>query len=158
MSLNLEQHLSNKQLIIFDLDQTLVDWFGGEPHLFPDVPNILESLSKYGYKIVLASYNRWAEHYLEKLGVSHYFDMIAIDILNTFDKLDYKKDLLEKILKHFNISPEKALFFDDQKKNVHTGNALGIDSIYLDMNGLTEELFLEGFNSKSVSYAQQSDV
>lgn len=150
MSLNLEKYLSERELIIFDLDQTLVDWFGGEPHLFPDVPNILESLSIYGYKIALASYNRWAEHYLEKFGLIHYFDIIAIDIQNTFDKLDYKKDLLEKILKHFNISPEKALFYDDQKKNIVTGNELGIQSIYLNMNGLTEELFLQGFNSKSV--------
>lgn len=148
MTLNLQQYKLRKTLIIFDLDQTLVDWFAGEPHLFPDVPNILESLSKAGYKIALASYNRWAEHYLEKLGVLNHFDMIAIDTLNTFEKLDYKKDLLEKVLKNFDIPPEKALFYDDQKKNIHTGTALGIDSIYLDMNGLTNELFLQGFNSK----------
>lgn len=147
MTLNIEKRNTNKELIIFDLDQTLVDWYDGKPHLFPDVPNILESLSKHGYKIALATYNRWAEHYLQELGLIGYFDMVAVDITNNFDSLDYKKNLLGKVLNHFNVSPEKALFYDDHHKNVLTGNELGIRSIHLGMNGLTEDIFMQGFQT-----------
>lgn len=137
----------NIELVIFDLDQTLIEWHFGEPHLFPDVDIILRSLYASNCKMAVATYNTWAEHYLKKMGLDHYFDMIGIDILTTFDRLDYKKDLLSKILTELNVAPEKTLFFDDQMKNVRTGHELGIHSIYVDMNGLTEKIFLRALDS-----------
>lgn len=144
----------NIELVIFDLDQTLIEWHFGEPHLFPDVVKILNSLYASKFKMAVATYNSWAEHYLKKMGLDHYFDMIGIDIVNTFDRLDYKKDLLSKILEQLNVPPNKALFFDDQMKNIRTGCELGIHSIYVNMNGLTEKIFLEAFDAITISDSQ----
>lgn len=141
----LSKYKNDIRLVIFDLDQTLVDWIGGEAHLFPCVRNILESLASNGFKIALATYNRWAEHFLTKLGVVSFFDMIETDIVNTLDKLDYKATMLQNILENFQIPPEKVLFFDDQKRNLETATRIGIHGVYVDYTGITEEDFMNAF-------------
>jgi len=103
-----QERSSNIDLYIFDLDETLVRWANGEPQLFTDVKMILDWIFNTKCKIVLATYNRWAEHYLEKFELTQYFDFVAIDITNTLDRLDYKKEMLKDILKRFDVPPERT--------------------------------------------------
>lgn len=145
MSLDLSKHKNDIQLVIFDMDQTLIEWIGGDAHLFPCVKNILKSLSQHGYYIALATYNRWAALYLTRLGVISYFDMIETDIVNTLDKVDYKTTMLQNILDNFKIPPENVLFFDDQKRNLETATRMGIRGVYVDYTGITEDVFMNAF-------------
>lgn len=71
--------LAHIDLVIFDLDETLIDWVHGK--LFPDVPYVLKGLRKAGYKVALASYNSAADQMLRKFGIRHYFDWVVSEHL-----------------------------------------------------------------------------
>ena len=135
----------NIDMIIFDLDDTLVCWKNG-CELFPDVQETLASLKTIGYRIALASYNKNAYYYLKKFQIHEYFDFVVIEEFQKNFKVqfsldsDNKKTLLQKLLNVAQTLPSRSLFFDDQWVNVCSGNSIGIKSVHVKENGFTKEM------------------
>lgn len=124
----------NVKLVIFDMDYTLMNWVGGGPKLYVDVESVLEYIKEKGIKMAIASYNINPMHFLKKFGIEEYFDFIATDDAKDIMNVDYKKSMLKRILEHYEIEPQEAVFFDDQPCNILTAERLGIKSHLVDMN------------------------
>lgn len=116
----------NLDLIVFDLDYTLLDWstkFDFGHRLFPFVPHILDALKKIGYKLAIVSFNSDAKYFLEYHDIAWYFDFI-----------EYEKHTLGATKKHMlldleyvsGISHENMLFFDDSETNINDAKAVGV--------------------------------
>ncbi|MCC5930868.1 MAG: magnesium-dependent phosphatase-1 [Cyclobacteriaceae bacterium] len=153
---------SKFELIIFDLDFTLWDcggtWCdhttppfhmtdgslydaaGRKIELYPDVRLILKKLKDNNKLTGIASRTyepAWANIFLEKLEIRHFFDYAEIypgDKTLHFNKLKKKSG----------IPFEKMIFFDDEIRNIRDVTALGVTSIYV-QNGIHRELVEENF-------------
>jgi HAD superfamily phosphatase (TIGR01681 family) len=153
------QKLQNLDLIIFDLDGTLINW--EEHNVFVGVHYILQSLKDAGYKLAIASYNQETKQCLLDLDINDYFDYVEYDkssylLLHeqlkaekTFDlnllwqrteNMDDKRTMLENILTASKTSANKALFFDDQKRFINTAEELGIKGHLVGKDGVTVDL------------------
>jgi HAD superfamily phosphatase (TIGR01681 family) len=153
--------LDHIDLVVFDLDETLIDW--AHKKLFPDVPYILQELRKSGYKVALASYNGAADQMLRKFGIRQFFDYVVSEHLGEtladnmlvdmehgeFSRRDLvwmrlingldKKQMLEDVLMYFNTPPERTVFFDDQQRFIDSATQLGIMGHLVGPEGLTCE-------------------
>jgi putative hydrolase of the HAD superfamily len=132
---------SNKQeiktkLVIFDLDHTLIDWVYGAPKLYPQTEYVVEYLKERNMKMVIATYNKEAVYILHKLGIISYFDFIAIEKTTNIMLVDYKESILKNLLEKYNISPNEAIFFDDQPCNIQTAQQLGIKTVLVNGEGV----------------------
>ena len=109
------------KLVIFDLDETLIEKFGG---LYDDTIPILEFLKQNNICIALASYNQYADAYLCESNIIDFFDYVYFE--SWYEKLDYKYDMLTTILEKTKIPPNQVLFVDDWEKNIQVAQGLGI--------------------------------
>lgn len=126
------------ELIIFDLDGTLVDFWG---NIYGGVYDMLNDLKKNGKRLVLASYNINGENILKRHKISHFFETIKCQDWHQ-DGIDNKQQMLSEILKVSNVSPENIIFVDDQHRFLETAVKLGMNTHFVkSRHGLNCELF-----------------
>ncbi|CAK9301573.1 unnamed protein product [Gordionus sp. m RMFG-2023] len=158
-------------IIVFDLDDTLwpfhVDWTvqgpfhkkngkvydscGEELLPYPDVPEILENLSKDGYTLAAASRTTipaYAEQMLKLYDWNKYFKYKEI-----YPSCKVKH--FEKIMKQSGISYEKMLFFDDEYRNIEDIQKLGVTCIYIKQGGLTKSELCKGLKTHEIKLKTQ---
>lgn len=114
----------NIKLIIFDLDDTLID-VNGVP--FDDAERILKWAKRSGYKVAMASYNRSAKKIVNELGWRKYFDYIS-----EFGPTDTKKVHLYDIMKAMGASPVTSIFIDDRRDNIQHAREFGVHTLLVD--------------------------
>ncbi|QQU02131.1 HAD family hydrolase [Myroides odoratus] len=134
----------DKELVIFDLDQTLVDtstlevlrknrqWREIASHLdqtmvYPGIKHTVDCLKSRGIKIAVftSSPKSYARGVLEHHDL-HY------DLLLGYHDVNMKKPSPEgfyKILEHFNIDSKKAISFGDQHTDILASNEAKIQSV-----------------------------
>ncbi len=123
------------KVAVFDLDRTIwdhedvtsmkppfkkiengkiVDTTGDMINLYPCMEDFLKCLREKGLKIATASWNVYDKAYqaLEALDLTKYFDYFVIEFHPR------KEEMIEKIMKKFNVSEEEIIFFDDNPKIV----------------------------------------
>jgi HAD superfamily phosphatase (TIGR01681 family) len=149
--MTLFQKKTNLDVLIFDLDETLIDWRHNK--LFPRVAYYLDQLKACGYILAIASYNSNAEYYLDHYGIKHLFDIIEYTSVsrspilqsnrnnvlvpnNIFFHQDNKYEMLKNIISKTQKPSSRMLFFDDQKRFVQTAESIGIKGIVVSCNGL----------------------
>jgi HAD superfamily phosphatase (TIGR01681 family) len=127
--------MTKPSLVIFDLDDTLMSIEG---KLYSNVKAMLETIKKRGMKIALASYNNNGEQRLKENGIREYFDIVECEYWVSKDLLDYKKDMLSRILKEAKVMPADVIFFDDNTRNIKTAEEMGINAVYTQVGGVYE--------------------
>jgi len=110
------------EMIIFDLDKTLVNRWGD---MYDGVYDMLDDLKKKGIRLVVASYNKNGEKVLKYNGIDHFFETVRCQDWQ-IDGIDDKKKMLGEILETSNLPSENILFVDDQEKNLDTATKLGM--------------------------------
>ena len=113
------------KLVIFDLDETLIDQ---DNKLYNDTLDALHFLKNKNIKIALASYNGCARQTLNRVGISDFFYIIQYVNWQTLKYLDHKYYMLNDIIKLSGIDPESILFIDDNNSNLKTAETLNINT------------------------------
>jgi FMN phosphatase YigB (HAD superfamily) len=113
--------------VIFDLDHTLHDGY----RLYKNVKKMLREMKEIDIKIALVSYNRKAMAILEEYGIMNYFDVIEWEDWQTQDYLDNKRRMLNKVLDEIKEDIKSVIFFDDDIKNIKTGEDMGITGVHV---------------------------
>lgn len=114
------------EMVIFDLDDTLIKTYGKSIYVFNFVEALLKYLTSKKIKIGLASYNTNAKIILESLNLVKYFDIIEYE--DWLIKLDFKETMLKKIINETNIPCHKVLLIDDHPKCIDTAKYLGLNT------------------------------
>ncbi len=145
------------KLVVFDLDFTLWDaggtWcdhtnppftrvnshiedsYGARIVLYPDVRDILNDLQARGIPMALASRTGappWARELLRLFEIEHYFEFQEI---YPSSKIAH----FQKLQKDSGIPYSKMVFFDDEMRNIHEVQSLGVHAVYVE-NGVTKTL------------------
>ena len=149
---------TNYKVFVFDLDFTLWDAGGSwcdctnppykkdsegrvydsyDRHirLYDDVLNILASLKNQNYKIALASRTGapdWANQLTRMLRVDSYIDYREI---YPGSKITH----LHRIMDVSGYKTDDLIFFDDERRNIHDANSMGIEAVYVP-NGMNWQL------------------
>jgi HAD superfamily hydrolase (TIGR01509 family) len=113
-------------LVIFDLDFTLHNG-----NLYTNVKKMLREIKERDIKIALASYNRSAKTRLKEYGIIEYFDVIVWEDWQTQNNLDNKRRMLSKVLDETKADVKSVIFFDDDIKNIKTGEEMGITGVHV---------------------------
>ena len=128
---------SDKKWLVFDLDQTLID-FEQKLLIKSDVLAILEELHRSEeYELAIASFNDSATEILEELGLRHLFSVISSGIKEndgTHHKYSFSKidNLLEVMCWGQIQNSNQMVFLDDNVVNCnHAINHLKIPSIII---------------------------
>lgn len=127
------------KLIIFDLDNTLVDALGP----FEEVENILKYIKSKNIKLAIASYNPEPETVLKHYGLINYFDTIEGDIKvkDENGKFIYDRNKFRHISnilryyknKNLKLKSNEILFYDDLTSNTdYVEKKFGIKSIWVE--------------------------
>lgn len=142
--------MTKKKLVIFDLDNTLVEYICGFPVVLPETRYILDTVKAAGYKMALATYNKKPMWVLEKCGLEDIFDYVGVEFITEPLLVDYKRDLLRRVMEHFEVSADQVVFYDDQRCNIDVAKALGIkDSILVS--------YTSGITQQNVDFLLQED-
>lgn len=120
---------NKKKLIIFDLDDTIIMWnMSGHERIVYDyeLENFLKKLKEKNFILTIASFNDYADKFLNRMGLDDYFTYIVGS--SSFDSKIY---LIENIMNKFpTIKKEEILFFDDLESNCNdVSDGCKIDSI-----------------------------
>ena len=110
------------ELIIFDLDGTLLNYLGEEGDddenyldiLYPNTISILETLKQKNYELAIASLNIHAPELLKKHNINKYFGVISCGYKGDGYKLNHMKEIMEK---YPDIEENRIVLFDDDKYN-----------------------------------------
>ena len=104
-----------------------------------EVLELINDLKGKGYKIyILSNNNKEAEEYLLKLPDFEVFDGWIFSCDYQILKPDSK--IYNILFESYNLKPEECFFVDDSKRNVETGEELGMTGFVLDHenNGINE--------------------
>ncbi|MGE6256974.1 HAD family hydrolase [Heyndrickxia sporothermodurans] len=125
------------------------------PQAREGVKDYLEAAKTLGYKVGLASSStrEWVTHYLEELGLIHYFD--AIITSDDVTRVKPAPDLYLKALNTLNVSSEDALAFEDSLNGSQAAISAGIKCVVVP-NPVTESLAFEKHALKLKSMAEKS--
>lgn len=146
-----------EKLVVFDLDFTLwdaggtwcdhtnppyrrvnqhvVDSYGAQIKLYPEVRTILDDLKDQNVAMALASRTgapAWARQLLQLFEIGHYFEYQEIYPSN-------KVTHFNELKKQTGVPFEKMVFFDDEMRNVHDVAALGVHAVYVP-DGINREM------------------
>ena len=135
--------ISGLDMIVFDLDYTLLDWsskFDFGHQLYPFVPHILNALRKIGYKLAIVSFNSDARYFLEYHDIACYFDYVEYE-KHTLGAT--KKEMLLDLEYISGIKHEHMLFFDDSQTNIDDAKAVGIQGCCC-KKGIDEDVIKSG--------------
>lgn len=137
------KEMSDKKLVIFDLDDTLCHEGTGvykDKVLSKEAKVVLDYLQKEGHLLAVASHNTEAVRMVKELGISQFFFKIV-----GYRPKSYKKmPLVEEILKETNMSKDDVVFFDDLYENVSELKRKGIKARIVNwQTGVTKNDLLE---------------
>lgn len=127
-----------------DVDSFLEFWFKSEHSLNEDLMSIVDQLRIVGIKVVLATnQERYRTEYMLKyMGFDGKFDAIYSSAHVGYKKPDDK--FYKYILSEQSISPEEAIFWDDDERNIQGARASGIRSeLYQDIEHFKNVMSLE---------------
>lgn len=135
-------------VIIFDLDDTLIHEGFDIPVLCDETMNVLNYLKNKEYLLCIATLNENAHNICKHIGILNYFEYI------------YEKDILSKsehfyeIINYFNVSPCDIILYDDVYKHIEEANDIGIRGVLVNWEtGIT--LSLLQFSLEPMSYQSQ---
>jgi predicted HAD superfamily phosphohydrolase YqeG len=159
--------LSNKNVFIFDLDDTIslnrVTPSYKQEYEFK-IKYFLEYLKEKNKKLIIVSHNYDPKEVLERKSWLHYFDHIEgpkiisetenlnnymhKDVLThvyynfTISICENKGYMIKNVLNKLNLQKEEAVFFDDALCHVNSVNLIGVQSILVNRNKgiMTENL------------------
>jgi HAD superfamily phosphatase (TIGR01681 family) len=149
-------NIKDKELIIFDLDDTLYLTRASieiQNKYHKEIGKFLETLYNLGKKLVLVTHNAYPENILVNLGIRHLFTIISKPELIDYDRLhliekkptvsnlvicdrivrliENKDIMIARILEELKIDKTKAIFFDDYFYNIEDVRKFGIESIHV---------------------------
>jgi len=102
------------KIIVFDLDQTLIN-----ETICQDTEEVLKKLKNAGYKLAIASYNKYAEWFCDRYNITNYFDIICAEIQKNKIK-HFQKIINFYKLNNINFVDSDIIFFDDYQPNFIT--------------------------------------
>lgn len=104
-----------------------------------EILELIKELKNKGYKIyILSNNNKEAEKYLLEIPDFKAFDGWIFSCDYQIMKPDPK--IYNILFETYNLKPEECFFIDDSRKNIETGNKLGMAGFVLDCehNGIAE--------------------
>ena len=119
-----DEYKNSIELVIFDLDETLIQHKQDGIYMHTYIEPILQYLKSNNIIIALASYNPSACKILYNLDIGEYFDMIESEYWEM--RYDFKEYMLKKIIEKTRVDINKILFIDDNYKMINTYNMIKI--------------------------------
>lgn len=98
-----------------------------DSEILPDVPKILTLLKENAIPIALGSASKNALPILEKVGLSHFFDVIVDG--NNVTKAKPDPEVFLMAAKKMNLSPSNCIVFEDAVAGIEAANAANMISI-----------------------------
>lgn len=104
-----------------------------------DLPAYLESTSHLKHIILTHGSEEWAERCLSKNGIRHYFNNVV-----SFERVDMQKKSdsevpVRKAIELIGLPADKLAMVEDTKKNLIIPKRLGIQTVFVEENGLESE-------------------
>lgn len=147
----------NKDLFIFDLDDTLLlhnlDEYSRKKYEDQLIP-FLYNLKNSGKILTLVTYNTNPQKFLNEKSICHLFDYIYSPLVMSLDEYQMsakfydnssvwitqntvkictcKVVITQQIIEKYTCTPEKTIFFDDYKVTVNKVKQLGVESVLVD--------------------------
>lgn len=119
------------------------------------IEDYLKAAKAQGLKIGLASssYREWVEHFLIKLNILHYFDIIQTR--DDVKKVKPDPELYENVVKLLGVNPREAIAFEDSANGSKAALSAGLNCVIVP-NKITEHLPFENYHLKLASMADKS--
>ncbi|CAG9461600.1 unnamed protein product [Pedinophyceae sp. YPF-701] len=126
-------------LAVFDLDYTIwptfCEFHSGreECSVYPEVQGILEALKAKGVKLAVASRSPTASvarAWLKKIDFERYFCSTHI-----FSSSTNKTEHFQKIKSDTGVPYSEMIFFDDEDRNIHAINRIGVVAVDVSRRG-----------------------
>ncbi|WP_176202445.1 HAD family phosphatase [Geobacillus sp. LEMMY01] len=124
------------------------------PQAREGVKDYLEEAKQLGYKIAIASSSRkeWVIHYLNKLGLLSYFEVIMTS--EDVEKIKPAPDLYQKALAALDVRPDEAVVFEDSLNGLQAALAAGVKCVIVP-NPVTQSLAFEQYDLRLNSMAEK---
>lgn len=125
-----------------------------KPEAREGVKQYLEEAQELGYKIAIASSSKkeWIIHYLKKLDLLSYFEVIVTS--EDVDKIKPAPDLYLKALDALGVQPDEAIVFEDSLNGLQAALAAGIKCVVVP-NSVTQSLAFEQHALRLSSMAEK---
>lgn len=98
-----------------------------EKDLLPGALDLLDRLKAMNYRLALASASKNAPVVVERLGIAHYFEVIADG--NSVEKTKPAPDLFLYVSEKMNLPPAECLVVEDAEAGVEAAKAAGMTTI-----------------------------
>ena len=121
-----------------EIEEKLLHYYKYRPFNV-EILELIKELKNKGYKIyILSNNNKEAEKYLLEIPDFKAFDGWIFSCDYQIMKPDPK--IYNILFETYNLKPEECFFIDDSRKNIETGNKLGMAGFVLDYenNGIAE--------------------
>ena len=121
-----------------EIEEKLLHYYKHRPFNV-EILELIKELKNKGYKIyILSNNNKEAEKYLLEIPDFKAFDGWIFSCDYQIMKPDPK--IYNILFETYNLKPEECFFIDDSRKNIETGNKLGMAGFVLDCehNGIAE--------------------
>lgn len=121
-----------------EIEEKLLHYYKYRPFNV-EILELIKELKNKGYKIyILSNNNKEAEKYLLEIPDFKAFDGWIFSCDYQIMKPDPK--IYNILFETYNLKPEECFFIDDSRKNIETGNKLGMAGFVLDHenNGINE--------------------
>ncbi|RWS31451.1 hypothetical protein B4U80_03004, partial [Leptotrombidium deliense] len=117
----------------------IVDAYGHEVKYYPEVPEVLEALTKAGYKLGVASRTSAAEEAYQLISLFGWKQYFTVCEIYPGSKVTHFNEFNRKT----KIAYERMLFFDDEYRNIKDLNAKGVVSILVN-KGVSKQVVKDG--------------
>jgi putative hydrolase of the HAD superfamily len=95
----------------------------------PETEELIKVLEKEYRLVILSNTNEFHfPHILNTYPIMDYFDEFILSYEEKCQKPNY--EIFERALKKLRVSPQETIFIDDNEKNVHSAEQLGIRGIH----------------------------
>lgn len=121
-----------------EIEEKLLHYYKYRPFNV-EILELIKELKNKGYKIyILSNNNKEAEKYLLEIPDFKAFDGWIFSCDYQIMKPDSR--IYNILFENYNLKPEECFFIDDSRKNIETGNKLGMAGFVLDYehNGIAE--------------------
>jgi putative hydrolase of the HAD superfamily len=101
-----------------------------ELRIIPGVIDTLTALQEKGFRLAIVSNHRnWLPDYLEKIGLSKYFETIVVSDIVGYEKPDIR--IMQIVLERLSLSASDCLYVGDHPFDVLCSKGAGIDCVWL---------------------------